>query len=37
MKSPEVMAETIPLFFEGVESPVTVKVGAIVSSRLKWD
>lgn len=30
-------AEIIPLFFEGVESPVTVEVGAIVSSRLKWD
>lgn len=29
--------EMIPLFFEGVESPVTVEVGAIVSSRLKWD
>lgn len=31
------VAETIPLFFEGVESPVTVEVGAIVSSRLEWD
>lgn len=33
----EMIAETIPLFFKGVESPVTVEVGAIVSSRLEWD
>lgn len=37
MTSLEMTAETIPLFFEGVESPVTVEVGAIVGSRLEWD
>lgn len=31
------IAEAIPLFFERVESPVTVEVGAIVSGRLEWD
>lgn len=31
------MQKPIPLFFEYMESPVTVEVGAIVSSRLEWD